>query len=126
MSTYLFKVHFNTRQFVRDTLSKLDEEHEEWFDDYVEQVLQCSVRERLVVIYDHEKAKTAGTEGHGATREDEVERVWSRCDQIRRHEEHDFRTIDIKRRAAHSSHAALVAVCDLLGMCFYVDYLLIY
>ena len=83
--------------------------NEQWFDDYVGQYLECGVHECVMMIHDYNEAKSTGTTRNGGVHEDGIEICWSRI-QIRSHEEHDRATIDVKRKAAASTDAALVAV----------------
>ena len=115
-STYLFKSHFNTRQWVRETLAGLDVD-KEWLDDMTREHLDSSVENRVDAVYQYNDAKTRGMDsdftGVDIT---EVELCWSRTDQLNRNKHRANDYVDVKRKAALSTHAAIEALADRLGM----------
>ena len=104
-STYLFKAHLNTRQFVRETLTGLDVDKER-LDDMTREHLQSSIEERVDIIY---------SDFVGIT-ENEIELYWSRSDQLNRNKQRVRDYVDVHRKVTLSTHAAIERLADRLGM----------
>ena len=115
-SAYLFKAHFNTRQYVRESLASLDVD-KEWLDDMTREHLEHSVEERINTIYNYNDAKTRGmASDFTGIDEKHVELLWSRTDQLNRNKSRANDYVDVKRKAALSTHAAIEALADRIGM----------
>ena len=91
--------------------------NQEWLDDMTRDQLQSSVEERVDIIYNYNDAKTQG-EASDFIGIDEraVEMAWSRTDQLNRNKHRGNDYVDVKRKAALSTHAAIEALADRLGM----------
>ena len=79
--------------------------------------LHSSVEERVDIIYNHNDAKSRGADSSfTGISERDVELCWSRTDQLNRNNMRGENYVDVKYKAALSTHAAIEALADRLGM----------
>ena len=95
---------------------------QEWLDDMTREQLQSSVEERVDIIYNYDFAKSQGAASDFmGIDEKAVELAWSRTDQLNRNKTRGDNYPDVKRKAALSTHAAIEALADRLGMFYFTS-----
>ena len=69
------------------------------------------------IIYEHNDSKSRGADSDVVgVAERDVEKYWSRSDQLNRNKVRGRDTVDVKRKAALCTRAAVEALADRLGM----------